>query len=136
MDIFKMLNDKFNLKEKIKNLSKLFLEKKYFDCYDNYVTFDDFFDRFYFRKWKYSYGCYNLQEFKDKLGLANSIDYYEDDKYFYAKNEISAINFLQYAYNATKFVLNSMNEEKIRINKDIHEFYNIFNNNSTIFYQK
>ena len=47
MNIFKVIDEKFDLKEKIKNLSKLFLERNYFSSGKYYVSFDTFFDRFY-----------------------------------------------------------------------------------------
>jgi len=129
MNIFEMLNNKFDLKEKIKNLSKLFLEKNYFASGGYYTTFDDYFNNYYFRKWKYSYGCYDLQEFKNKIGLSYSWDFMDqNDKFFYAENEVSAINFLQYAYNATRFVRESINKDTGHINSDMQEFYDIFNN--------
>jgi len=129
MNIFKVIDEKFDLKEKIKNLSKLFLERNYFSSGKYYVSFDTFFDRYYFRKWKYSYGCYNLEEFKKKIKLSYSTSYIDKEEYFYAENEISAINFLQYAYNATKFVRESLiKDNNGYIDDDVNEFYEIFNN--------
>lgn len=129
MNIFEALDNKFDLKEKIKNLSRLFLEKNYFVSGGYYTTFDDYFNDHYFRKWKYSYGCYDLQEFKDKIGLPYSYNFMDrNDIFFYPENEVSAVNFLQYVYNATKFVRDSMYKETGHISSDIQEFYDIFNN--------
>lgn len=128
MDIFQLLDSRFEFKEKIKNLSKLFLEKNYFANNGYYVSFDEYFDINYFRKWKYSYGCYTLEDFKSKLGLQYTNDFMnQNDKYFYPNDESSAINFLQYAYNAVNFVKESI-QRNSSTNSDIDEFYEIFTN--------
>ena len=129
MNIFEALDNKFDLKEKIKNLSKLFLEKNYFASGGYYTTFDEYFNNYYFRKWKYSYGCYDLEEFKNQIGLSYTSDFMDrNSQFFYANNEVSAVNFLQYAYNATRFVRDSLHKETGHINSNIQEFYDIFNN--------
>jgi len=128
MNIFNILDSKFDLSEKIKNLSKLLLEKNFFVYNGYYTSFENFFDLIYFRKWNYSYGCYNLKEFREKLELNYSYDYSNNnDLYFCIEDEISAINFLQYAYNVTRFVKECLyNDIEYSITKDINDFYEIF----------
>lgn len=125
INIFERIDDKFDLKEKIKNLSMLFLEHGFF--YDsNYysISFDTFCNDNFFRQWNYSYGCYSLREFQKKAG----VDYFEThigEKFFSASNEIDAIKYLQYSYNIVSFVKESIQNTET-LTQTEQKFFKIF----------
>ena len=132
IDIFEEIDKKFDLREQIHNLSQFLQEECFsYDYGSRGISFEEYFDDKYFRQWKYFCGCSTLEEFKIKVELENSEIYndfeYKNFYYYYAKNEVDAIKYLQYAYNATEFVRNCLIKDKIS-NSNIVNFYKIFEN--------
>ena len=125
MDVFEEIDKKFDLKKKVNNLSKLLVEKRYFLLGGYVCSAETYFDKYYFRQWKYSLGCDNLEEFKTETGI-----YYQksDDIgfSFYPYDEISAIKFLQFAFNIVCYMRGEMQKNKYHDICDETNFFEIF----------
>lgn len=109
MDIFELLNNKFDLCKQIHELNVLmFEEKNVFSRYRYYCSFSDSFDDNLLRTWKYAYGRIKLIDLMKDIGLVINDNHYA----LYPHNEKTAMNSLQlnanmlfYAYdNKTKLV--------------------------------
>lgn len=122
MDIFEEIDKKFDLKKKIQNLSKLLLERNYFVNGGNYCSFESMFDLNYFKKWKYSYACDDLEDLKMELGL------FYNESGFYPQDDIEAIKFLQFAVNIVIYAETKITEYDYLNVRDIDEFFEIFRN--------
>ena len=106
IDVFKELDNKFDLFKQINGLSNLLSrETRYFSD-----TFDWHFNHNYFRDWHLSSGMMSLYELKQALGL-------QDDSY-YPTNEYDAIRYLQCSFNVVNFA-----SQKLRKYVDYTEFF-------------
>lgn len=128
MDIFKILDEKFKLEEKIKNLSLLLLDTRYFFYNCRSFSFEAIFDGLYFKLWKYSNGCISLKEFKEVIGIRNTEDPFVRE-YYFPENTVAAIKFLQYAYNATYYVKKMIANDSHRyLGEEVDNFFKSFDN--------
>lgn len=100
INIFDELNRKFDLFARIYDLSVILCEEK--DCFYinySYITFEEYFNKKLFRKWKHSKGYANIYDFRCDLGIMRDAD---SRKTFYPLNENEALKFLQYIRNIFK----------------------------------
>lgn len=74
MDIFELLDNKFDLKKQVNGLNTmLFTEKTYYSAYTGY-SFGEVFDEVLFRSWKYSLGRTSVIDALSDLNLYSNND--------------------------------------------------------------
>ena len=100
MDIFELLDTKFDLCRQIHELNILmFSEKNSFTNNGYYCSFSQAFNAQLLRRWKYAYGRIDLADLMDDIGLPISDINYP----FLPHNEKSSINSLQLAFNMISY---------------------------------
>ena len=122
MDIFELLNNKFDLCKQIYELNILmFQEQKSFsDKYNYSCSFSEIFNDNLLRHWKYAYGRIKLSDLIRDLGLAfNDINYA-----IRPIDEKSAIKSLQLNYNMLMHAYENKHNLKGNIN-DTENFFKI-----------
>ncbi|MCM1295997.1 MAG: hypothetical protein NC311_10690 [Muribaculaceae bacterium] len=139
MDIFEMLDEKFDLYEQINELNEmLFQEGVFYASYHQY-TFCQTFDDVLFRGWKYSKGRLSIRNIIDELGLNNEVGteevaylslQFDTNILSYAEKNIKALckdytlirkNFFQEAANKLSYILDKAGLKAIRHNTE--EYY-------------
>lgn len=128
MDIFKLIDSKFDITKKVRNLSRLLLAEEYFALNRYYVSFEKYFDEVCFKKWEHNLGCINLKDFKSEAGI-----FYEHSvnhvRYYNASNEIDAIKYLQYTYNIVMHAYKSTGyKAHLIITEEVKLFFEAFEN--------
>lgn len=95
MDIFEQLDKDFDLYNQVRGLNDLVFFDKL--CSLNGTTYSLFtvFGSTIFKSWKYNYGCNDIKELLDKLGLFDT----ENDTIIYVDTEKEAHSFLQLDVN-------------------------------------
>lgn len=114
IDIFELMNKKFNLLKKVCNIKDYIIKTEVFFWYNDFISFYDLFKKV-FHKWEFN-NCYSdLDEMLLELGIIKYIKNTYTGEYicqFQLSTKEQCCNFLQLFYNALDFMSRNFENPK------------------------
>lgn len=120
--VLELLMEEYNVIREFKKLNKLLFEAKIFKEYSycNYITYEQYFDKYVLRKWLHRKTFEDFQEMKQSLKLPNELESFSKENFVdYLELLYNVFYISPYSYDYTLTDISEFDENSIQFANEI-----------------